>query len=397
MDPHNDQALVSKEAISYWRDVDFYIGGVEHAVGHLIYSRFWNKFLKDIGVVIEEEPFKKLVNQGMIQGRSHFVYRIKGTNTFVSKNLKDKYDVIKINVNVNIVDPQDDSLDINKFMQGEVYRMIDDPDKINEVKFILEKQITKEDGTKEIVEADINDPDAKFICDWEIEKMSKSKYNVVNPDDIIEKYGADTFRLYEMFLGPITQSKPWNTQGLEGVHKFVKRFWRLFFDDNGNFAVTDDQPTDEELKILHKTLHKVEEDYKRLSYNTAISAFMVAVNELTRLNTKKRQILEPLLIAFSPMAPHLAEELWRMLGYKESIAYAKFPKIDKKYLSEDTVNYVVTINGKKRYQVEAPTDADQETVKQIVLSHPKAEQYLQGKQIKKVIVVPKKLVNIVVK
>ena len=333
----------------------------------------------------------------MIQGRSNFVYRIKGTNTFVSKNLKDKYDVIKINVNVNIVDPQDDSLDIEKFMQDEVYRMIDDPEKINEVKFILEKQITKPDGTKEIVEADRNDPEAKFICDWEIEKMSKSKYNVVNPDDIIEKYGADTFRLYEMFLGPITQSKPWNTQGLEGMHKFVKRFWRLFFDEKGNFAVTDDEPTEQELKILHKTLHKVEEDYKRLSYNTAISAFMVAVNDLTKLGTKKRKILEPLLIAFSPMAPHLSEELWRKLGHTDTIAYAKFPEIDKQYLSEDTINYVVTINGKKRYQVEAPSDADEEQIRSLALNHPKANTYLHGKQIIKVIIVPKKLVNIVVK
>ncbi len=397
MDPHNDQALVAKQAIEYWRDVDFYIGGAEHAVGHLIYARFWNKFLKDIGVVIEEEPFKKLVNQGMIQGRSNFVYRIKGTNTFVSKNLAHKYDTIKINVNVNIVDPQDDSLDIERFMESEVYRMIDDPQKVNQVKFILEKEIVKDDGTKEIVEADPSDPDAKYICGWEIEKMSKSKYNVVNPDDIIEKYGADTFRLYEMFLGPITQSKPWNTQGIEGMHKFLKRFWNLYFDDKGNFAVTDEQPTEQELRILHKTLKKVEDDYRRLSYNTAISALMVAVNELSSLKTKKRAILEPLLIAISPMAPHMAEELWRMLGHNDTITYARFPEIDEKYLKDDTVKYVVTINGKKRYEVELPADATKEEIEKAALNHEKAPNYLQGKQIVKIIIVPKKLVNIVVK
>jgi leucyl-tRNA synthetase len=333
----------------------------------------------------------------MIQGRSNFVYRIKGTNTFVSKGLKDKYDVIKINVDVNIVDPQDDSLDIDKFMEKEVYRMIDSPEKINEVKFILEKEIVDENGNKKIVEAQLGEEGAKFICDWEIEKMSKSKYNVVNPDDIIEKYGADTFRLYEMFLGPITQSKPWNTQGLEGMHKFVKRFWSLFFDENGNFAVTDEKPTEKELKILHKTLRKVEDDYKRLSYNTAISAFMVAVNELMQLKTKKRAILEPLLIAISPITPHLAEELWRMLGHNDTIAYAKFPEIDEKYLKEDVFNYVVTVNGKKRFEIQIPADYTNEQIEKAVLNDERLNKYVQGKSIKKVIVVPKKLVNVVVK
>jgi leucyl-tRNA synthetase len=397
MDPHNNEALVSKEAISYWKDVDFYLGGVEHATGHLIYSRFWNKFLKDIGVVIEEEPFKKLVNQGMIQGRSNFVYRIKGTNTFVSKNLKDKYDTIPIHVNVNIVNPQDDSLDIEKFMESEVLRMVDSKDKIKEVKFILEKEVVDQDGNKTYIEADISDPEAKYICGWEIEKMSKSKYNVVNPDEIIEKYGADTFRLYEMFLGPITQSKPWNTQGREGMHRFLKRFWSLYFDEDGKFAVVDEEPTEEELKILNKTIDKVERDIKNISFNTAISTMMVAVNSLSNLKTKKRKILEPLLILISPFAPHLSEELWRMLGHEGSIAYAEFPKVDKKYLVENTVKYVVTENGKKRFEIELGADMDKQAVEKAVLDHEKTQKLLEGKSLIKVIVVPKKLVNLVVK
>ncbi len=397
MDPHNNEALVSKEAISYWKDVDFYLGGVEHATGHLIYSRFWNKFLKDIGVVIEEEPFKKLVNQGMIQGRSNFVYRIKGTNTFVSKNLKDKYDTIPIHVNVNIVNPQDDSLDIEKFMESEVLRMVDSKDKIKEVKFILEKEVVDQDGNKTYIEADISDPEARYICGWEIEKMSKSKYNVVNPDEIIEKYGADTFRLYEMFLGPITQSKPWNTQGIEGMHRFLKRFWSLYFDEDGKFAVVDEEPTEEELKILNKTIDKVERDIKNISFNTAISTMMVAVNSLSNLKTKKRKILEPLLILISPFAPHLSEELWRMLGHEGSIAYAEFPKVDKKYLVENTVKYVVTENGKKRFEIELGADMDKQAVEKAVLGHEKTQKLLKGKSLIKVIVVPKKLVNLVVK
>ncbi len=392
MDPRNNDALVSPEAISYWKDVDFYIGGVEHAVGHLIYSRFWNKFLKDIGVVIEEEPFKKLVNQGMIQGRSNFVYRIKGTNTFVSKNLKDKYDTIAINVNVNIVNPQDDTLDLDKFMQEEVFRMIDDKNKVNEVKFILEKEV---DG--QIVEASADDPQAKYVCGWEIEKMSKSKYNVVNPDDIVERYGADTFRLYEMFLGPITQSKPWNTQGIEGMHKFLKRFWALYHDNDGKLIVTDDTPTEEELKVLHKTLKKVSTDIERLSFNTAISAFMTAVNQFSAMKTHKRAILEPLLIAMAPFAPHMAEEIWQQLGHEPSITYAKFPEIDEKYLKEDSIEYPVAINGKKRLSLQIPVDYTQEQIKELVLSQDKVKKYIEGKQILKIIIVPGRMVNIVVK
>ncbi len=396
MDPHNDKALVSPEANRYWRDVDFYIGGVEHAVGHLIYSRFWNKFLKDIGVVIEEEPFKKLINQGMIQGRSNFVYRIKGTNTFVSKNIKDKYDTIKINVNVNIVNPHDDTLDIEKFMESEVYRMIDDKSKVSEVKFILEKAVEK-DGKVEYLDSTIDDPEARYVCGWEIEKMSKSKYNVVNPDDIIERYGADTFRLYEMFLGPITQSKPWNTQGIEGMHKFVKRFWALYHDNNGNFVVTDDKPTEKELKVLHKTLKKVSDDIQRLSFNTAISAFSTAVNQLQSMGTKKREILEPLLIAFAPFAPHLAEELWVKLGHKPSITYAKFPVINERYLQEETVEYPVAFNGKKRFTIQVPVDYSEDQVKELVLNHDKTGKYIAGKEIKKFVFVPKRMINLVVR
>lgn len=396
MDPHNNQAIVSEQAINYWKDVDFYLGGVEHAVGHLIYSRFWNKFLKDIGVTIEEEPFKRLVNQGMIQGRSNFVYRIKGTNTFVSANIKEKYDTIKINVNVNLVNPQDDSLNINDFMKEEVYRMIDDRSKIADVNFILEKAV-EDNGKIKYVEATIEDSEAKYICGWEIEKMSKSKYNVVNPDDIIGRYGADTFRLYEMFLGPITQSKPWNTHGIEGMHKFVKRFWSLYFDDNDNLILTDEQPDDQEKKILNKTLKKVSDDINRLSFNTAISAFNTAVNSLVSNKCHKRQILEPLLIAFSPFAPHVAEEIWRAMGNQESISFAKYPKIDERYLIDETIEYPVSFNGKKRFTIQVPTDATETEIKEIVLNHEKTPKYTQGKQIKKFIFVPKRMINLVVK
>ena len=396
MDPHNDTSLVSEEAISYWRDVDFYIGGVEHAVGHLIYARFWNKFLKDIGIVIEEEPFKKLVNQGMIQGRSNFVYRIKGTNIFVSKNVRDKYDTIAINVNVNLVNPIDDSLDIKRFLETEVYRMIDQKDKLSNVKFILEKKIEK-DNKVDYIETTEDDQQGKYICGWEIEKMSKSKYNIVNPDDLIYKYGADTFRLYEMFLGPITQSKPWNTQGIEGMHKFVRRFWSMFHDKNGNFKVSDDKPTEREYKILYQTLKKVAEDIERLSFNTAISAFNVAVNNLVSLKTNKKKILEPLLVAFSPFAPHLSEELWQKLGHKISISKAQFPQIDQSYLKDDYIEYPVAFNGKKRFTITVSTTITEEQIKEQVLSHERAKNYLKGKEIRRIIFIPGKMINIVLK
>ena len=367
MDPHNDKELVSKEAVSYWRNVDFYLGGIEHAVGHLIYSRFWNKFLYDLGVVVEEEPFKKLVNQGLIQGRSNFVYRVKGTNKYVSYGLKDQYDVQKIHVDVNIV--HNDVLDIEAFKNSS-------PEN-KDAEFILE--------------------DGKYICGAEIEKMSKSKYNVVNPDDIVNSHGADTFRLFEMFLGPIDQSKPWNTQGLEGVFKFVKRFWALFHDEQGNFYVSDENPSEQELKILNKTLAKVEKDIRNLSYNTAVSAFMIAVNELSKLKTNKRAILEPLVIAIAPFAPHMAEELWEKLGHKPSVLDATFPVVDQKYLVDDTVVYPVMFNGKKRFVIEVPADTKSDELEKMVLTHEKSKQYLEGKEVKKVIIVPKKVINIVVK
>ncbi len=367
MDAKNNDEFVSKEAVEYWRNVDFYIGGIEHAVGHLIYSRFWNKFLKDIGVVVEEEPFKKLVNQGMIQGRSNFVYRIKNTNKFVSLNLKDDYDVTAIHVDVNIV--HNDELDIEAFKSS-------NPD-YKDVEFILE--------------------DGKYICGWEIEKMSKSKYNVVNPDDIIEQYGADTLRLYEMFLGPIEQSKPWNTQGIEGVHRFLRKFWRLFFDNDGNFNVNDDKATDEELKVLYKTIKKVSEDIEKLSYNTAISEMMICVNQLASLKTAKREILEPLVVLIEPLAPHIAEELWQKLGKSGSISEVNYPVFEEKYLIENTVKYPVAINGKTRFTIELPADTSKEDIEKAAISDDRIAKYIDGKEIKKVIVVPKRMVNVVAK
>ena len=366
MDPQNDQEFVSKKAINYWQNVDFYIGGVEHAVGHLIYSRFWNKFLKDIGVSVTEEPFKKLVNQGMIQGRSNFVYRIKGTNKFVSYGLRKKYEVTPIHVDVNIVN--NDILDIEAFKKFS-------PDYAN-AEFILE--------------------DGKYICGWEIEKMSKSKFNVVNPDLIIEQYGADTLRLYEMFLGPIEQSKPWNTQGIEGVHRFLKKFWRLFFDKNGNIDISDTEPTVDALKVLHKTIKKVREDIEKLSYNTAISEMMICVNQLEKMKINNRLILEQLIILLSPFAPHISEELWHITGHNSFLADAKYPEYDEKYLIEATITYPVAINGKTRFTIELAADTDKKEIEQIAVNHEKTQKYLQGKQIRKIIVVPKRMVNIVI-
>ena len=366
MDSKNDKEFISKEAVSYWGNVDFYIGGIEHAVGHLIYSRFWNKFLKDLDVVTEEEPFKKLVNQGMIQGRSNFVYRIKDTNKFVSKNLKSEYDVTPIHADVSLV--HNDILDIEAFKKSNT--------EFNKAEFILEA--------------------GNYICGWEIEKMSKSKYNVVNPDDIIEQYGADTLRLYEMFLGPIEQSKPWNTQGIEGVHRFLKKFWRLFF-NNEKFEVTDDTATKEELKTLHKTIKKVNEDIEKLSYNTAISEMMICVNQLATFKTKKREILEPLTIVISSFAPHIAEELWDKLGQKTILSDAIFPKYDKKLLVESTTTYPVAINGKTRFTLELPADMSKEDIEKTAKSDEKLLKYIEGKRIIKIIVVPKRMVNIVVK
>ena len=366
MDPHNDQALVSREADEYWRDVDLYIGGTEHATGHLIYSRFWNKFLFDLGYVCEKEPFKKLINQGMIQGRSNFVYRIINTNTFVSLGLKDQYETTEIHVDVNIV--HNDRLDIEAFKAWM-------PDYAT-AEFILE--------------------DGEYVCGWAVEKMSKSMFNVVNPDMICDSYGADTLRLYEMFLGPLEQSKPWDTKGIDGVNRFIRKVWRMFYDRDG-FIVTDEKASAEELKALHKLIGKVKADIESFSFNTAVSAFMIAVNELNDLKCTKREILEPLIILLSPFTPHIAEELWEALGHKESITYAAFPEYVEAYTIENNCTYAVSFNGKTRFTVELPLDMSREDVDAHVRGLEQTAKYVAGGNIVKVIVVPGKIVNIVVK
>ncbi|MBQ8573752.1 MAG: leucine--tRNA ligase [Bacteroidales bacterium] len=366
MDPHNDEALVSREADEYWRNVDLYIGGTEHATGHLIYSRFWNKFLFDLGYVCEKEPFKKLINQGMIQGRSNFVYRIINTNTFVSLGLKDQYETTEIHVDVNIV--HNDRLDIEAFKAWM-------PD-FATAEFILE--------------------DGEYICGWAVEKMSKSMFNVVNPDMICDTYGADTLRLYEMFLGPLEQSKPWDTKGIDGVNRFIRKVWRLFYDRDG-FIVTDEKASADELKALHKLIGKVRSDIEEFSFNTAVSAFMIAVNELTDLKCNKREILEPLIILLSPFTPHIAEELWEALGHKESITYAAYPEYIEAYTIENNCTYAVSFNGKTRFTVELPVDMPREEVDAYVRGLDQTAKYVAGGNIVKVIVVPGKIVNIVVK
>lgn len=364
MDPHNDKALVGKEANEYWRHVDLYLGGAEHATGHLIYSRFWNHFLYDLGYVCEPEPFRKLINQGMIQGRSNFVYRIQGTNTFVSYGLKDQYDTTEIHVNVNIV--HNDILDLDAFRSWM-------PEYVN-AEFILE--------------------DGKYICGWAVEKMSKSMYNVVNPDDIIAEFGADTLRLYEMFLGPLEAHKPWDTQGIDGVFKFLKKFWRLYVNDD-RLIVTDEDPTKDELKVLHKTVKKVESDIENFSFNTSIPAFMICANELTSLKCSKRAILEPLVVAIAPYAPHMAEELWHRLGHTESVTTAAFPVWEEKYLAEDAFDYPVSFNGKVRFKLTLPLEAASADIETAVKAAPETAKYLQGKEIRKMIIVPKKIINVV--
>ena len=366
MDPHNSNALVSREADEYWRDVDLYIGGTEHATGHLIYSRFWNKFLFDLGYVCEKEPFRKLINQGMIQGRSNFVYRIINTNTFVSLGLKDQYETTEIHVDVNIV--HNDRLDMEAFKAWM-------PDFAN-AEFILE--------------------DGEYICGWAVEKMSKSMFNVVNPDMICDTYGADTLRLYEMFLGPLEQSKPWDTKGIDGVNRFLKKVWRLFYDRNG-LIVTDEKATAEELKTLHKLIGKVRTDIESFSFNTAVSAFMIAVNELTDLKCSKKEILEPLVILLSSFVPHIAEELWQALGHEESITFAAFPEYVEAYTIENSCTYAVSFNGKTRFTVELPLDMPREEVDAHVRSLDQTAKYVGEGNIVKVIVVPGKIVNIVVK
>lgn len=366
MDPKNSSEFVSKKAQSYWKDVDLYIGGSEHATGHLLYSRFWCKALKDLGFVESEEPFKKMINQGHIQGMSKFAYRVNGTNKFVSSGLKKQYEVTPIHVDVNIVD--NDLLDINAF---KAWR-----DDFKNSEFILE--------------------DGKYICGTEVEKMSKSKYNVVNPDDIISNYGADTLRMYEMFLGPLELSKPWNTNGIDGVFKFLRRFWNLFHDASGNFVVSNEEASREELKVLHKTLKKVEADIESFSFNTSVSEFMICSKELIEIKCNKKAILEPLLIALSPFAPHIAEELWEKLGHKESILTATFPKFDPAVLVENSFEYPISINGKVRAKMNFALDMPKEDIEKLVIASESVQKWTEGKAPKKVIVVPGRIVNVVV-
>ena len=366
MDPHNDKALVSSEANGYWRSVDLYVGGTEHATGHLIYSRFWNKFLYDLGYVCEDEPFRKLVNQGMIQGRSNFVYRIVGTNKFVSSGLKSAYDTTEIHVDINLV--HNDKLDLEAFRKWRP--------EFEDAEFVLEN--------------------GEYICGWAVEKMSKSMYNVVNPDDICNSYGADTLRLYEMFLGPVEQSKPWDTKGIDGVNRFLKKFWRLFY-DRDNWLVNDDKASPAELKVLHKLIAKEQEDIENFSYNTTISAFMIAVNELGALKCSKKEILEPMVVLLSPFAPHMAEELWQNLGHDSSVTEASFPEYVAAYAAEDNVTYPVQFNGKMRFTVELPKSASPAEVEAAVRSMEQTAKWSEGKNIVKIIVVPGRIINIVLK
>ena len=366
MDPHNSEELVSAAADKYWRNVDLYVGGTEHATGHLIYSRFWNKFLYDLGYVCEDEPFRKLVNQGMIQGRSNFVYRVVGTNKFVSLGLKDKYETTEIHVDINIV--HNDKLDLEAF---KAWRP-----EYNDAEFILEN--------------------GEYICGWAVEKMSKSMYNVVNPDDICETYGADTLRLYEMFLGPVEQSKPWDTKGIDGVNRFLRKFWRLFY-DRDNFLVSDKPASPAELKALHKLIGKEQEDIEAFSYNTTISAFMIAVNELTELKCSSREVLEPLVVLLCPFAPHVAEELWEKLGHTTSVTVASFPEYKPELTVEDSVTYPVSFNGKMRFTVDLPKSAAPAEVEAQIRAMEQTAKWVGEQSITKVIVVPGRIVNIVLK
>jgi leucyl-tRNA synthetase len=362
MDPHNDTSLVSKEADEYWKAVDLYLGGTEHATGHLIYSKVWNKFLYDLGLVCEEEPFKKLINQGMIQGRSNFVYRVKGTNRFVSLGLKDQYDTQAIHVDVNIV--ENDVLDVEAFRNW----------------------------SPEYKDAEFELENGKYVCGWAVEKMSKSMYNVVNPDDIVERYGADTLRLYEMFLGPIEQSKPWDTKGIDGVHRFLKKFWGLFFEGD-TFRVSEEEATKEELKTLHKTIKKIGEDIEHFSFNTSVSAFMICLNELKGCD--KRSVLEPLVVLLAPFVPHIAEELWSRLGNTTSVCDAPWPSYKEEYLKESSVRYPISFNGKVRFNLELPADMSREEIEKTVLADSQTQKQTEGKTIRKIIVVPGRIVNIV--
>lgn len=373
MDPHNDNALLSKEADAYWRHVDLYVGGTEHATGHLIYSRFWNKFLFDLGVSCEEEPFQKLVNQGMIQGRSNFVYRVNAADAdtkpvFVSKGLKDQYDTTPIHVWVNLV--KNDILDQEAFRNWRP--------EFKNASFICE--------------------DGKYVCGWAIEKMSKSMYNVVNPDDIIAEYGADTLRLYEMFLGPVEASKPWDTNGIDGCHRFLKKFWSLFWENRTDkWLVTDDEPSKDSLKSVHKLIKKVSADIEQFSYNTSISAFMICVNELTQQKCHSRAALEPIVVLLAPFAPHIAEELWHQLGHKTTVCDAQWPTWDESLLVESEMQLMVSFNGKARFQITLPADASNDEIQKTALADERSAKYIGEKKVVKVIVVPKRIINIVIK
>ena len=366
MDPWNDNEYFSTESNDYWQNVDLYIGGAEHATGHLIYSRFWNKFLYDLGLVCKDEPFQKLINQGMIQGRSNFVYKLKNSKVFVSHGLKNDDEVIPMHVEVSLV--ENDILDIEAFRKWR-------PEFVD-AEFILEN--------------------GKYICGWEVEKMSKSKYNVVNPDDLIDKYGADTLRLYEMFLGPLEQSKPWDTNGIEGVFRFIRKLWRLFHDNDNNYNVSEEEPTEKELKILHKTIKKVGEDIERFSFNTSVSSFMICVNDLAEQKCNKKAILQELVILISPYAPHLAEELWHKLGHTESVYNAVFPEYDEKYLVENTFEYPVSFNGKMRFKIELPLDMPVPEIEKAVLEANESAKWLEGKTPRKLIVVQGRIINVVI-
>ncbi len=365
MDPWNDKEYFSKEANEYWRDIDLYLGGDEHATGHLIYSRFWNMFLYDLGLVCEEEPFKKLINQGKIQGRSSLVYRINGSNRYVSFNLRKDYQTTTIHVDVNFVD--NDVLDLDAFKKWRP--------EFENAEFILE--------------------DGKYICGWEVEKMSKSKHNVVNPDDLIDRYGADTFRLYEMFLGPLESHKPWDTKGIEGVYRFMKKLWRLFFDENTNLIITSENPEKSEMKILHQTIKKIQDDIERFSFNTAVSQFMICVNELTDLKCHKKEVLQNLVVLLSPYAPHIAEELWLVLGNSPSVSAASFPEFNEEFILENSFEYPVSFNGKMRFKLELSKDMVNQEIEKQVLADERSHKWTEGKQIKKIIIVPNKIINVV--
>ncbi|HCM77416.1 MAG TPA: leucine--tRNA ligase [Cytophagales bacterium] len=365
MDPYNEKEFASKEALDYWNQVDVYVGGSEHAVAHLLYARLWTKVLHDLGYLSFDEPFKKLINQGKITGDSRFVYRVRGTNQFVSHGLKDNYTTDALHVDVNIVNGLE--LDTSLFKSWK-------PDFAN-AEFILE--------------------DGKYICGSAIEKMSKSYFNVINPDRIIENYGADTLRMYEMFLGPLEQSKPWNTSGIDGVYKFLRKFWNLMHNAEGNVAMSEEEPTKEELKVLHKTLKKVEQDIDNFSFNTSVSEFMICINELTSLKCRKRAVIEPLVIALSPFAPHIAEELWEKLGHTDTVLNATYPKVEEKYLIESTFEYPISINGKVRAKMNMALDMPKEDIQKLVMASEVVQKWTEGKAPKKVIIVPGKIVNVV--